>query len=81
MPCFLPHSRVHLILVFQHSVKPQTYDAHNPQARLEWAIVDLDVLYDSEINLTVSPLWDAGFRWKLGDEMNGLRCRAARRAQ
>ena len=31
----------------------------------------LQALYDSEINFELSTLWDAGFDWKLGDEMNG----------
>ena len=30
-------------------------------------------LYDSEINFVVSTFWDAGFDWKLGDEMNGFK--------
>jgi hypothetical protein len=31
----------------------------------------LQRLYDAEINFTVSTLWDCGFSWKLGDELNG----------
>ena len=31
----------------------------------------LQKLYDSEINFEISTFWDAGFDWKLGDEMNG----------
>lgn len=33
----------------------------------------LQQLYDSEINftITISTLWDCGFSWKLGDELNG----------
>ena len=31
----------------------------------------LQALYDSEINFEISTFWDAGFDWKLGDEMNG----------
>ncbi len=31
----------------------------------------LQQLYDSEINFSISTFWDAGFDWKLGDEMNG----------
>jgi hypothetical protein len=33
---------------------------------------ELQALYDSEINFTISIFWDAGFRWKLGDDMNGF---------
>jgi hypothetical protein len=32
-------------------------------------------LYDSEINFQISCFWNAGFEWKLGDEMNGFRAR------
>jgi len=32
----------------------------------------VQALYDSEINFTISTFWDAGFRWKLGDESNGF---------
>jgi hypothetical protein len=32
----------------------------------------LQGLYESEINLTVSSFWDCGFRWKLGDDVNGF---------
>ena len=32
----------------------------------------LQELYDSEINFSITTLWDAGFRWKLGDDMNGF---------
>jgi hypothetical protein len=32
----------------------------------------LQGLYESEINHTVSAFWDCGFRWKLGDDLNGL---------
>jgi hypothetical protein len=32
----------------------------------------LQKLYDSEINFTISGFWDCGFRWKLGDDMNGF---------
>ncbi len=32
----------------------------------------LQDLYDSELNFTVSTLWDGGFQVKLGDEMNGF---------
>ena len=28
-------------------------------------------LYDSEINFSISCLWDGGFQIKLGDELNG----------
>ena len=31
----------------------------------------LQALYDSELNFEISTFWDAGFDWKLGDEMNG----------
>jgi hypothetical protein len=31
----------------------------------------LQQLYDAEINFTISTLWDCGFRWQLGDELNG----------
>ena len=33
----------------------------------------LDHLYDSEINFSVSCLWDNGIDVKLGDELNGLK--------
>jgi hypothetical protein len=33
---------------------------------------ELQALYDSEINFTISTFWDAGFRWKLGDDMKGF---------
>jgi hypothetical protein len=32
----------------------------------------LQGLYESEINYTVSAFWDCGFRWKLGDDLNGF---------
>jgi hypothetical protein len=32
----------------------------------------LQDLYASEINFTVSSFWDCGFRWKLGDDVNGF---------
>jgi hypothetical protein len=31
----------------------------------------LQQLYDAEINFSISTLWDCGFRWQLGDELNG----------
>ena len=30
-------------------------------------------MYDSEINFSLTTFWDAGFAWKLGDEMNGFK--------
>ena len=33
----------------------------------------LQKLYDSEINFEIFTFWDAGFDWKLGDEMNGFK--------
>ncbi len=33
----------------------------------------LQELYDSEINFVLSTLWDAGFDWRLGDELNGFK--------
>ena len=33
----------------------------------------LQDLYDSEINFAISTFWDAGFDWKLGDEVNGYK--------
>jgi hypothetical protein len=33
---------------------------------------ELQALYDSEINFTITTFWDAGFKWKLGDDMNGF---------
>ncbi|KKM25669.1 hypothetical protein LCGC14_1592690 [marine sediment metagenome] len=33
----------------------------------------LQELYDSEINFEIFTFWDAGFDWKLGDEMNGYK--------
>lgn len=32
----------------------------------------LEALYASEINFSLSTFWDAGFDWKLGDEVNGF---------
>jgi hypothetical protein len=32
----------------------------------------IDRLYDSELNASISWLWDGGFEVKLGDEMNGF---------
>lgn len=37
--------------------------------KLETLLKDL---YDSEINISISWLWDAGVDVKLGDEMNGF---------
>jgi hypothetical protein len=31
----------------------------------------LQRLYDAKVNFTISTLWDCGFRWQLGDELNG----------
>jgi hypothetical protein len=31
----------------------------------------LNKLYASEINFAIETFWDAGFRWKLGDDING----------
>jgi len=28
-------------------------------------------LYDNEINWSISTFWDAGFQWRLGDDLNG----------
>ncbi len=33
---------------------------------------ELQKIYDSEINVSLSTLWDGGFEVKLGDEMNGF---------
>ncbi len=33
----------------------------------------LQRLYDSEINFSLSTFWDAGFDWRLGDEVNGFK--------
>lgn len=33
---------------------------------------ELQALYDSEINFSISTFWDGGFTWKLGDELNGF---------
>jgi hypothetical protein len=33
----------------------------------------LQDLYDSEINIEISWIWDGGFNIKLGDEMNGFK--------
>lgn len=30
------------------------------------------LLYDNEINFTISTFWDAGYTVKLGDELNGF---------
>lgn len=32
----------------------------------------LQDLYDSEINVSISTMWDGGYDLKLGDEMNGF---------
>jgi hypothetical protein len=32
----------------------------------------IDALYESEINCSVTTLWDGGIQVKLGDEMNGF---------
>jgi hypothetical protein len=32
----------------------------------------LQGLYESEINFTVSAFWDCGFRWSVGDPLNGF---------
>jgi hypothetical protein len=32
---------------------------------------ELQRLCDSEVNFTISTLWDCGFSWQLGDELNG----------
>jgi hypothetical protein len=32
----------------------------------------LQGLYESEVNYTVSAFWGCGFRWKLGDGLNGF---------
>ncbi len=32
----------------------------------------LQALYGSEINFMISTFWEAGFTWKLGDDMNGF---------
>lgn len=33
----------------------------------------LQALYDSEINFSISTLWDGGFDVKLGDEVSGIK--------
>lgn len=33
----------------------------------------LQELYDSEINFRLETLWDAGFDWRLGDDLNGYK--------
>lgn len=33
----------------------------------------LKEIYDSETNFELSCFWDAGWYWKLGDELNGFR--------
>jgi hypothetical protein len=35
----------------------------------------LQRLYASEINATISWMYDAGFEWKLGDDANGWKAR------
>lgn len=37
------------------------------------AVNELQALYDSEINFVISTLWDGGFDWKLGDDLNGFK--------
>jgi hypothetical protein len=32
----------------------------------------LQKIYESEINFTIAAEWNAGFRWKLGDVLNGF---------
>ena len=34
---------------------------------------ELQRMYDSEINFRIDTLWDGGFHWYLGDEMNGYK--------
>ena len=34
--------------------------------------LELQKIYDSEINVTIRWLWDGGIDVRLGDEMNGL---------
>ena len=33
--------------------------------------IELQKIYDSEINIEIGWLWDGGIRVRLGDEMNG----------
>jgi hypothetical protein len=33
---------------------------------------ELQRIYDSEINVSISWLWDCGFEVRLGDEVNGF---------
>ena len=51
--------------------------------RPKWAIVDLaselQKIYDSEINVRISWLWDGGIDIRLGDEMNGFLAERERR--
>lgn len=42
-------------------------------ARTEWyGKSKLQLIYDSEINFSISTFWDGGFTVKLGDEVNGF---------
>lgn len=34
---------------------------------------ELQKIYDSEINFSISTLWDGGFDLKLGDKVNGFK--------
>jgi hypothetical protein len=34
--------------------------------------IELQKIYDSEINVRIGWLWDAGINIRLGDEMNGF---------
>jgi hypothetical protein len=35
-------------------------------------VTTLGDLYASEINVKISTLWDAGYDWALGDDLNGF---------
>jgi hypothetical protein len=39
----------------------------------------LQSLYDSEINFSISAFYDEGFTWKLGDELNGFKAQGKAR--
>ena len=39
----------------------------------------LQRLYDSEINCSISWLWDGGIDWKLGDALNGWKAQGSAR--
>ena len=50
---------------------PLAFEGGMPD-RIDLASSLLQGLYENEINFTVSAFWDCGFRWQLGDPLNGF---------